>query len=108
MSCPRMNHVLCFLPIDSFMDKREAMWKAKIDAKSEASVLWLFPISLDTGSTHHMDFSVTINILGFLGNWALDLRCLKTFKRSNCSNHMWNRKRVAVKQSRCFGHFSFF
>lgn len=77
----------------------EAIQKANI--KSEASVLWLFHISLGAGSIHSMDFTVTRTTPGFLGNWALDLRCLKTIKRSRCSNCTWNReKRESSRRNR--------
>lgn len=52
-----------------------------------------------------MDMSLTINTLGFLGNQALDLGCLKTIQRALCSNHMWNRERVAGEKTGVLGTF---
>ena len=53
-----------------------------------------------------MDFLVTINVLGFLGNQALDYSDVDKPLRDPAAQTTRG-KRVAVKCSRFLGHFSF-
>lgn len=80
----------------------EAIKKANIGTRSEARVLWLFPVSLGTGSILYSNHNCS-RIPGKLGLGLI--RCLKTMKRPCCSNRMWNRESSRRNRAGALGAF---